>query len=337
MNIALIGLGMVASTHVAAIRDAGFKLAGVLARHPDRTAEFAAQHHTKVFTSAGEIASDPSVDFAILATPPDAREDIMQTLCASKKPVLMEKPIERTLSAARRIVDLCAAHDTPLGVVLQHRTRAASIAAKRALKAGEIGHIATIELRIPWWREQSYYDEPGRGTYARDGGGVMISQAIHTLDLALWLAGPVERVQALMRTTPLHNLEAEDWAGALLEFSSGAVGTLMASTATFPGAAESITLHGTKGQAHLCSGVLTLTLQDGKTQSFGNTASTGGGADPMAFTHAWHQSVISDFAHAVKTGTPPPISGQDALGSHALINAIQTAHRTGQRTEVRHT
>ena len=115
----------------------------------------------------------------------------------------------------------------------------------------------------------------GRGTLERDGGGVMISQAIHTLDLAMWLLGPISTVQALMIQTPLHQLEAEDWAGALFEMECGAAGIMMATTADYPGGAETITIQGTKARAHLGSGVLTITDMDGKTASFGETASTG--------------------------------------------------------------
>lgn len=334
MKIALIGLGMVAPTHVAAIRDAGFSLAGVMGRDPDRAAAFARSCGARVFDTADDIATDASVDFAIIATPPDARSPIVEALCATHKPILMEKPLERSAQAAKTLVALCETTRTPLGVVFQHRARTASRALKRMIEEGQLGDIATVELRVPWWRDQAYYDAPGRGTYARDGGGVMISQAIHTLDLAIWLAGPVRRLQSLMRTTPLHRLEAEDWAGALMEFSSGAVGTLMASTTAFPGDAESITINGTAGSAHLQSGTLTVKWQDGRTETHGQPATTGGGADPMAFTHVWHQRVIEDFAQSLANNRPPMVTGAEALQVHAVIDAMQTANRTGQKTEV---
>lgn len=336
MNIALIGLGMVANTHVAAINDSALPLTlcGVLGRDPARTAAFAAKHGTSAYDNLAQIAQDKSVDFVILATPPDARSDIVHTLAAASKPILMEKPVERDLPAAIQIVEICETAQVPLGIVFQHRARAASIALKHAIEAGTLGSISSVELRVPWWRDQSYYDVPGRGTYARDGGGVMISQAIHTLDLALWLLGPVASVQAMMRTTSLHQLEAEDWAGALLEWQSGAIGTLMATTAAAPGAPETITIHGTRASAHLGSGVLTITRPDGTSHTTGANMATGGGADPMAFTHEWHQSVIEDFATSLTEGRPPMASGHDALHSHRVIDAMQRANATGTRTKV---
>ncbi len=342
MNIALIGLGMVAGTHIAAIRhsEKDIRLAGVLGRNTDRTQAFAKAcaeqmgHDVAAFETVQQIADDPAIDAVIVATPPNARADIVTALTQARKPILMEKPVERDLTAARRIVERCEETSTPLGIVFQHRARAASIALKQALERGVLGDIVTVDLRVPWWRDQGYYDAPGRGSFARDGGGVMISQAIHTLDLVLWLLGPMTGVQAMMRTTPLHRLEAEDWAGALFEMENGAVGTLMATTAAYPGAAESITLQGTRAAAHLAAGVLTITHLDGRVDTHGAAATTGGGADPMGFTHAWHQTVIEDFVDAVQSGRAPMATGRSALQSHAVIDAMETASRTGQTTRV---
>ncbi|MGZ2259520.1 Gfo/Idh/MocA family protein [Roseobacter sp. A03A-229] len=341
MKTVLLGLGMVADTHLAAIRDAeGIDLAGVMGRDPARAQAFAERasaalgYAVPVRTSVVEIADDPAVDFVVIATPPDARQELVETLSAAGKPILMEKPIERTLAAAEAIVAHCAAAGVPLGIVLQHRARAASTKLKQLLDGRALGQVATVEIRVPWWRDQAYYDAPGRGTYARDGGGVMINQAIHTLDLALWLLGPIRAVQAMMRTTPLHTMEAEDWAGALFEMESGACGSLMATTAAYPGEPESIRIQGDKAAAYLASGVLTLTHLDGRVETFGAEASTGGGADPMAFTHAWHQSVLEDFAACLRTGTAPLASGQSALQAHRVIDAMERASRSGQITEI---
>ncbi|MFK7744325.1 MAG: Gfo/Idh/MocA family protein [Roseobacter sp.] len=340
----LIGLGMVADTHVAALGNAkNTKLVGVLGSSHDKTHAFAAKaantlgHSVLAYKDLESVAQDQCVDFVILATPPNARTHIIDTLVAAKIPILSEKPIERTLNAALKIVETCAQARVPLGVVFQHRAREASLALKRVLDAGDLGKIATVDLRVPWWRDQSYYDAPGRGSYDRDGGGVLINQAIHTLDLALWLLGPVASVQALTCQTPLHRLEAEDWASALFVMQSGAVGTLMASTAAFPGGAESITIYGTRACAHLEAGVLKITHKDGSEKTYGEVGTTGGGADPMAFTHDWHQTLIEDFATSIDERRDPMISGRDALRAHAFITAMEDANRTGHRTEVPNT
>lgn len=335
MNIALIGLGMVAATHVQAVQSAEkLHLSGVWGRDSAKTADFAARHATRAFGSVQEIVQDPAIDFVILATPPNARRDIVQELAAAGKPILMEKPIERDVQAASDLVQICAQAGVPLAMMLQHRAREASQALKTALETGALGEICTVDLRVPWWRAQSYYDAPGRGTYARDGGGVMISQAIHTLDLAIWLLGPIRAVQAMMRQTALHHLEAEDWAGALFDMQCGAFGTLLATTAAYPGGVETIALQGTKAAAHLGSGVLEISYLDGRKTRVGAEGATGGGADPMAFTHEWHQSVIEDFAQALRSGGQPLATGQSALAAHAVIDAMQRSSESGQKQQV---
>lgn len=338
-TIAMIGLGMVSGTHAAAIADTGDRvvLGGVMSTSPDKArafaADFAAKHglpQPKVYESVEQIASDPEIDFALVCTPPNARQEIVDALVAARKPILLEKPIERTLEAAEKIVATCESAGVPLGIMFQHRVREASVKLAGMLKAQAFGEIALVEIVVPWWREQAYYNEPGRGSYARDGGGVLISQAIHTMDLALSLVGPVSAVQAMARTSALHSMESEDVVTAGLEFASGAIGTLYASTASFPGRPESITVHGTKGSALLARGELKVDLRDGSTETFGAAGGTGGGADPMAFTHAWHQGVIEDFAEALDAGRPPRATGREALEVHRLITALETSSREGR-------
>lgn len=333
LGAALIGAGMVAGTHLAAIRDAqGVRLAAVWSRSRARAEGVA--DGAPVHDSLEAVAADPAVDFAIVVTPPNARADILAPLIAAGKHILLEKPVARDGAEARAVVEMCAAAGVTLGIVFQHRMRAASLKAAELIAGGDLGALGLVEIAVPWWRAQSYYDEPGRGTHARDGGGVLISQAIHTIDLALSLTGPVAQVQAMTATTRFHRMEAEDMAAAGLRFGNGAVGHLTASTASFPGAAESITLHLEQASLHLEAGVLTVSHRDGRVERFGEMAGTGGGADPMAFTHAWHQSILEDFRDALRDGRPPAVTGQAALASHALIDAITASARSGRTVEV---
>jgi len=336
LNAVLIGSGMVAATHVAALRDAsGVRLHGVWSRSPDRAEKLADPEGARVYQSLDAVAADPEVDFVIVLTPPNARADLIAPLIAAGKPILMEKPVARDGTEARALVETCAAAGVPLGIVFQHRMREASLAAAKLVASGDLGALGLVEIAVPWWRAQSYYDEPGRGTYVRDGGGVLISQAIHTIDLALSLTGPVASVQAMTATTRFHEMEAEDLAVAGLRFANGAVGSLTATTASFPGGAEWIRLHFDRASLHLEAGVLTVSHRDGRVETHGAKGGTGGGADPMAFTHAWHQGIIEDFAGALREGRDPVATGQAALASHALIDAITHSARSGQVTEVK--
>jgi len=322
-NCALIGTGMVAGTHVAAIKASDkVALKGITARRPESAQAFANEHGVDAYTDVAAIAADPDIDFAIIVTPPNARTELIEPLARASKPILLEKPVARDGKEAEQVVTFCEDTGVKLGIVFQHRMREASKQATELVASGTLGALGVAEINVPWWREQAYYDEPGRGTYARDGGGVLISQAIHTLDLALSLTGPVASVQAMTATSRFHTMEAEDFATAGLRFANGAIGSLAASSASFPGGAETITLHFDKASLHLGSGVLTVSWRNGETETFGASAATGGGADPMAFTHDWHQGIIEDFADAITEDRDPVVTGRQALASHALIDAI---------------
>ena len=333
MKVGLIGLGMVSKTFADAIRNSNrVTLGPVYARRKESREAFLAAHPdlgAYDAVSLETIAADTSVDFVIVTTPPDARAEIVETLTRAGKPILMEKPIERNLAAATSIVAACEAANVPLGITLQHRARpeVAEFIARRAA----LGPLIAVENHVPWWRPQSYYDEPGRGTYARDGGGVLITQAIHPIDLMLSLTGRVAEVTAMCATSGFHAMESEDFVVAGLRFENGAIGQLFASTASFPGRGETLTLHCQNGSAHMDRGKLHLSWQDGRVEELGQTSASGSGADPMAFKSDWHRVIIEDFAEAITEGRPPMVPGREALAVHALIEAIERAGQTGQR------
>ena len=333
VRLALIGLGMATRPHLEVMRDpgSGVMLSGVHSRTPSRAEAVAAKENCRVYPDVRAIAADPDIEGVIVATPPDQRAEIVDVLASAGKHILLEKPIERSLKAAQTLVETCERHGVALGVVLQHRFRPSAIRLAEILASSALGDIGLVRVDVPWWRGQDYYDQPGRGTYARDGGGVLISQAIHVLDLMLSLAGPVRGVQGLCATTRLHSMEAEDFAATGLEFASGAAGSLVATTATFPGAAETITIDGTLGTARLGGGRLEVRWRDGRHEESGEASGSGGGADPMAFPCDWHRDLIADFAAAVRTGRPPRVTGREALNVQALIEAIVASSRTGTR------
>lgn len=337
----LVGAGMVARTHVAAIAAGNsVRLKAICGRSLGR-AEALADEATKLTgrkvaatDDLAAVAADAQVDFAIVLTPPDARASIIRPLAEAGKHILLEKPMGRNAGEAREVAAICRDAGVTLGVVFQHRMREASRAAARAVASGELGGLGLVEITVPWWRAQGYYDEPGRGTFARDGGGVLISQAIHTIDLALSLAGPVRTVRAMTATTRFHAMEAEDFAVAGLTFANGAVGSMVASTASFPGGAESITLHFDRASLTLASGQLVTRWRDGRESVEGAAGGTGGGADPMAFTHEWHQGIIEDFAAALTEGRAPLVTGEAALAAHDLIDATIRSAKSGRVEEI---
>lgn len=328
MKTALIGLGMVSSTYADALSKSDIELAGVFARSPESRAAYLEKYPgPTAYASLDELIADRP-DFAILTTPPNARREIVAALAAAQIPILMEKPVERSLQAATSLCEICEAANVPLGIVLQHRARPSAQQMRDLIATGELGKLLTVEVSFPWWRPQSYYDEPGRGTYERDGGGVLISQAIHTLDLMLSLTGPVTDVTAMVATSGFHEMESEDFVSAGMRFANGALGTLFASTASYPGKSETITLNFETASVELASNSLSVHRQSGETETFGAAADTGAGADPMAFTSDWHRAMIEDFSQAVKDNRPPLVPARDALEVHRLIEAIEHSGKT---------
>ncbi|HET6519736.1 MAG TPA: Gfo/Idh/MocA family oxidoreductase, partial [Geminicoccaceae bacterium] len=266
-RVALIGVGMAVTPHARSLLDLADRaeVAAAYSRSEQRRLAFAARFPFPVTGDLDAVIDDPGIDVALLLTPPNARVEIVERLAAAGKHVLMEKPVERTTAAAVRIVETMEGAGRQLGIVFQHRFRESS-ERLRALVAGRgLGELAAAHVVLPWWRPQSYYDEPGRGTLARDGGGVLLSQAIHTLDLALSLTGPADEVAAVAGTSRVHRMETEDFVGAGLRFANGALGALMATTAQYPGFPERIELVGTAATAVLAGGDLSLFHKDGRT------------------------------------------------------------------------
>jgi UDP-N-acetyl-2-amino-2-deoxyglucuronate dehydrogenase len=336
-GIGIVGAGMAAKPHALALKalHADVEVRGVYRRDAEKRREFAAAYGFSEADSLEALLADPGVSALLVLTPPNAREEIAVAAARAGKHILMEKPVERTTEAAARIVNSCEESAVRLGIIFQHRFREGSLALKRLLEDGRLGPVAAVHLVVPWWRpQQGYYDQPGRGTLARDGGGVLISQAIHSLDLMLSLAGPVHQVQAVAGTTALHQMETEDFVAAGLRFANGAIGGMMATTAHFPGEPEYLVLDCAHGSARLSGSELVVRWHDGTTESFGAETSTGGGADPMDFPFAWHQAQIAEFVEAVRGNRDPLSNGRTALRVHRLIDALLASSASGKAIHV---
>lgn len=339
VGVALIGAGMIAQTHVKALSDAQplVRLDKIVSRRPER-AQHLAQHYegpTPQFISdISAVVGDPAIQMAIVATPPNVRDDIIAPLAQAGKHILLEKPVARTAVEAIRVVDICERAGVKLGILFQHRVRPPAKAAARLIAGAELGKLGHVEVAVPLWRDQSYYDELGRGTYARDGGGVLLTNGIHSVDLTLSLAGPVTHVQAMTATSPLHKMEAEDFAVAGLQFTNGAVGSLVASTATFPHGTEVISLHFERASLRMTKDELITSWRDGRVESSAKTQPDPGEVHLTGGKTKWHQGVIEDFAAAIREDRAPLVTGREALAAHRLITAIETSSRTGQRVDV---
>lgn len=336
-RIAIIGLGMAVTPHARGLVDLADKVEVVHAFSPSeaRRNAFAARFPFPACDSIDTILNDDSVEAVAVFTPASTHRDIARQCAAAGKHVLMEKPLDITTARAEELVAACRDAGVTLGVVLQHRFRPAGMRLAELLRNGELGRIVGCSTIIRLWRPQSYYDEPGRGSFARDGGGVLISQGIHTLDLMLSLAGPIAEVTGFATTTPIHRMETEDMVCAAARFANGAFGTIDATTAAYPGFLEEIILTCEKGTALLRGTELLVQLQDGRTITVEPDRSPGGtGADPMAFPHDYHRAVMEDFVDAIRQKREPKVTGEEALKVHRLIDALIETGRTGAAVQV---
>ena len=335
-GVALVGAGMIANTHVLALSalQSRYRLETIVSRRPKR-AEYLANDYAgpspRFTDDLSAVCDDATIKFAIVATPPSVRVELIQSLATAGKHILLEKPVARTVDESRQVIELCERAGVSLGMVFQHRMRETSKAAAQLVAGGQLGKIGHVEIAVPLWRPQSYYDELDRGTYSRDGGGVLITQAIHTIDLALSLTGPVSRVQAMTATTPLHRMEAEDLAVVGMHFSSGAVGSMVASTATFPHGRDSITLHGEHGSLRLRADAMKVSWRDGRSECDMPDASEKSASEVKS---ALHRQVIENFMDSIENDRAPLVSGRDALASHRLIEAIAESSRTASSVEL---
>jgi predicted dehydrogenase len=324
-RIALVGLGMAVKPHARSALDLVDRVEVAYAFSPSaaRRAAFTADFPFPPCERLEMILQDLTVDAVAVLTPPNTHLELVQRCVAAGKHVLLEKPLETTISRAETLVAAARAGGVKLGVILQHRHKPAAERLARALFDGELGAPVGASANVRLWRPQGYYDEPGRGTRARDGGGVLLTQAIHTLDVLLWLAGDAAEVKAFATTTPVHRMECEDLVCAAVRWESGALGVVEATTAAYPGAPERIELIGTLGTATLAGTSLELRWHDGRFETLAADGSAGGaGADPMAFPHDYHREVWRSFLDAVQTGGEPRVNGEEALRVHRFIDAM---------------
>lgn len=325
ITVGIIGLGVAVTPHAKSLVELAdrVQVTHAFSRTAARREAFA-KHFP--FPATGDLATvldDPKVDAVLVLTPPNTHLEVVEQCARAGKHILLEKPFDMNSERAQRIIDVCKTHRVTLGIVFQHRFRLGALRLRQLVDEGALGRLANASAFVRWWRPQrGYYDQPGRGTFAQDGGGVLITQAIHTLDLHLSLTGPVSEVSAFAQTSDLHDIEVEDIVGAVVRYANGAIGTIDATTVCYPGFKERIELVGDLGTAILTGSELRVYFHDGREISEGADEDVAGGADPMAFPHHFHRRLIEDFVNALETGGQPRITGEEGLKIHFLIEAL---------------
>ena len=323
ITVGVIGLGMAVKPHMLSLREleaAGrIKFTGAFSPSVERRAAFAKQWNAPVFEHRDDLIL--AADLVLILTPPWTHLPVAEAIAKAGKHILVEKPLEATVERAEALASMTGVAGVRCGAVLQHRFRPASLRLKSAIDNGELGELLSASASVRWWRDDAYFQQAGRGMKARDGGGVLLTQAIHTLDLLLHLAGPVKNVRGFAFTSPLRAIDTEDVAAAAVRFQNGAIGALDATTVARPGYPERIEIAGTSGSAVLETFQLTINRNGKDTEIVGSAQSGGGGADPMAFDHGPHKAVITEMLDAIEQGREPSNNARSALHVQRLIEA----------------
>jgi predicted dehydrogenase len=333
-GVGIIGLGLALKPHALALRDleaAGrLRVVGGFAPSGDRRAAFAAAWGWPVFDRLEALLDAPGLDLVLVLTPPRTHLSLAEQAFAAGRHVLVEKPVEWDAARAEALVAAASRAGRTAAVVFQHRFRPAALRLKAALDDGALGDILSASASVRWWRDDAYFATPGRGMKARDGGGVLLTQAIHSIDLLLHLAGPVDRVTGFARTSGLRAIDTEDIAACALRFANGAIGAIDATTVARPGFPERIEIAGTKGSAVLAAERLDLHVAGRAPEVIDHGSAGGGGADPMAFDHGPHRAMILEVLDAIADGRAPSNAAATGLPVQRLIEAWLRSSATGR-------
>ena len=323
-GIAIIGLGNALSPHAKALLELTdrCRVVWAAARNTVHTEAAATAYGFPITNDIHAAIHDPAVDAVMILTPANTHMELAETAFAAGKHVLCEKPLEVSLERGQRLVDAGRRANRRLAIMLQLRFRDASQRLKALIENDELGTIQAATMTVPWWRPQTYYDDPGRGVKSRDGGGVLMTQAIHTLDLFRWCVGIASVEASQVRTTDLHRMETEDYASALVRLGNGAPGTIIATVAAYPGTPEQILVMGSKGTARMDGSNLRVSFLDGRTEEIQDTGGSGSGSTIMGFSHLPHKAVIADFLDAIEQKREPAIPGEEALETQRVIDTI---------------
>lgn len=340
----IIGCGMIANFHAKAIADIeGASLAACYNRTADKAVQLSEKFGGKVYTDLEQMLRDPAVDVVTICTPSGAHMEPCLAAAAAGKHVIVEKPLEVTLDRCDRMIQACEQAGVQLATIFPSRFHRSSQLMKQAVDAGRFGTLALGDAYVKWYRTQAYYDSGAwRGTWALDGGGALMNQAIHSVDLLLWLMGPVVEVSAHAATLAHERIEVEDVVTASLRFASGALGVIEATTAGFPGSLKRIELTGSQGTAILeeediIKWEFAQANEDDqrlREEMHGRTKTGGGAADPAAIGHHAHTALFRDFLEAVDGNQALAIDGHQGRLSVQLILAIYESARTGQQVKL---
>ncbi len=331
MRVGIIGTGAISHKHAQAYANIGYELIVCTDINAESGRAFADQYGCQFVPTYQEVCRHPRVDYVDVCTFPDFRLQPLEICAEAKKHVQVQKPMSTNLETARKMIDAASSAGIQLSVVSQHRFDDSTQFLHRALNAGRLGRILQADAYVKWYRSAAYYSRPIKGSWATEGGGALINQAIHQVDILLWLAGPVAELFGYWQLAALHKIESEDVVAALVKYASGATGVIQSSTAFWPGFTERIEIHGTKGTAIVSGDKLTtwqVENDSGEPAPIDHDVASGS-SDPMAISLAPFERQFLDFGESIRTGRKPVSSGEDGYRALELVISVYESCRKG--------
>jgi UDP-N-acetyl-2-amino-2-deoxyglucuronate dehydrogenase len=327
----MIGTGAISHKHAQAYRNIGFRLTVCTDINEAAGRRFAEQYGAEFAGTYQEVCRHPAVDFVDVCTFPDFRIEPIEICAETKKHVQVQKPVSTSVETARRMVDTARRGGILLGVVSQHRFDDASLFLSKAIAAGRLGKLLQCDCYVKWYRSAAYYSRPIKGSWKTEGGGALMNQAIHQVDLLRWLVGPVTEVFGFWQLGALHKIESEDVVSAVIRYANGATGVVQAATAFWPGYAERTEFHGTKGTAVISGDKLTtwdVENDSGEPAPVAENAASGA-SDPMAISLEPFERQFLDFGDAIAKGRKPLVAGEEGCQAIEVVDAIYRSCRSG--------
>jgi predicted dehydrogenase len=340
LGFGIIGCGMISNFHAKAIAEVpGARLVACFDTVPEAAERLAAQTGCTPYRDLKKMLRNKDVQIVTIGTPSGAHLEPALAAARAGKHIVVEKPLEITLKRCDRIIQACQKAGVVLSTVFPSRFHESSRLIKKAVEDGRFGRLTIGDAYVKWYRTQQYYDSGAwRGTWKLDGGGALMNQAIHSVDLLTWLMGPVAEITAYTATLAHERIEVEDVAMAAVRFANGALGVIEATTAAYPGSLKRVEIHGSAGSA-------ALEEEDLKTWAFaasteadaellekmrGKTQTGGGAADPAAIGHHGHAAQFRDVVDAIQNQRAPLVDGAEGRRSVEIILAIYKSSETGR-------
>jgi predicted dehydrogenase len=339
IGFGIIGCGTIAPWHADSVaRIEGAKLVAVSDVVEEAARKMGQKYQVDWYTDYQQMLARKDVDVLCILTPSGMRKEIVLEAAEAGKHVVVEKPIEVTLERIDQMIGACEQAGVKLAVIFQNRFLPAARKVKEAMEKGKLGKPILGDAYIKWHRTQQYYDSGGwRGTWRYDGGGALMNQSVHTIDLLLWIMGPVESISAKIATLA-HKIEVEDLAVATLRFTNGALGVIEGSTAISPGFSSRLEIHGENGSVILKGEqVVTWEFKDDEQIPLPfplKKEASGGQADPTNFGVEGHHLQLKDMVDAVNTGREPLVNGREGRKAVELIQAIYRSAKTGKEVSL---